>query len=132
MWATLGTRTSPSSVGRAFAGSFSVLEATGTVSVGRGRRGAQRRARAARARGVVLVENARRAAGSVLALRIPRSLTTAESIRLTLSGRIQSAGAPTDFVGVLSAGTSNRVRVHVRPGRYLLVSLTGDLVYGTT
>ncbi len=85
------------------------------------------------ARGVLRVENAGRLAHHALALRIRAGLSTAEAVRLaTHGGRPMAAGTPIDLVGVVSAGTTNRVQVRLRPGRYLLMSLTGDHTYATT
>ena len=84
-------------------------------------------------RGVLRVDNAGRLAHHALALRIRAGLSTAEAIRLaTRAARPMAAGTPIDLVGLVSAGTTNRVQVRLRPGRYLLLSFTGDHTYATT
>ncbi len=75
--------------------------------------------------GVIRVDHAGRDAHQALALRIPADVSTAEAIRRVKRGRVGQAGTRTDLVGLVSAGTTNRVQVHLRRGRYLIVSIGG-------
>jgi hypothetical protein len=59
----------------------------------------------------------------VLGVRLRRGLTTAQAERKVRRGvDPDRLGFPTELLGVVSGGTSNRVLLDLRPGRYLLVS----------
>jgi hypothetical protein len=69
--------------------------------------------------------------------RVPRVLPARGVLRIDNAGERRHhvsavrvrAGTRTELVGPVSAGTTNRVRVRLRPGRYLLI---GDDAYATT
>jgi hypothetical protein len=75
--------------------------------------------------GVIRVENRSHDDAHVLAIRVPRNRTTDEAAKLDRDGRVGRAGHATELVGLVSPATSNRVQVHLTPGRYLLVSGLG-------
>jgi len=83
--------------------------------------------------GVIRVDNAGSQTGNALALRINPKLTTKEAIRRAVKrNQPMTAGTPINLVGLVSAGTTNRAQVHLRPGRYLVLSLVGAHAYAVT
>ena len=78
-------------------------------------------------RGVIRVDNLARQARDATLLRIPHEISTRRAITIVRRGR--STGLPTPLVGLVSPGTTNRVQADLRPGRYLLVSLTRPVTY---
>ncbi|HEX8104245.1 MAG TPA: hypothetical protein VF533_16635 [Solirubrobacteraceae bacterium] len=100
--------------------------ATGRLRMGDRSFGAPRRI--AR-RGVLRIDNAGTRPHHVLAIRIAQRMSDARAIELARDGGdLSRIGYASDLLGLVSAGTSNRVHYRLKGGRWVLVSYYGALL----